>query len=37
MYGNGKMTSVETMPGMGGVRKNGGEGEFKYDILQELL
>jgi hypothetical protein len=35
MYVNGKMISVETIPGMGGrgVKENDGWGEFKYDIL----
>jgi hypothetical protein len=38
MYVNGKMIPVETTPGIGvGVKENGGGGEFKYDILQELL
>jgi hypothetical protein len=34
MYENGKMSSVETIPGMGGGRiKNDRGGEFNYDIL----
>jgi hypothetical protein len=35
MYVNGKMRPVETVPGMGGggIKENGGGGEFKYDIL----
>jgi hypothetical protein len=35
MYVNGKMRPVETVPGMGGegMKENGGEGEFNYDIL----
>jgi hypothetical protein len=41
MYVSGKMRPVETIPGMGEGRiKNGGGGDFKYDIfdiLQELL
>jgi hypothetical protein len=39
---NGKMISVETVPGMrgGGIKENGGGGEFKcdiFDIFQDLL
>jgi hypothetical protein len=42
MYVNGKMISVETIPGMGKgeMKENSGGCEFKYyifDILQELL
>jgi hypothetical protein len=35
MYGNGKMKPVETILGMGkgGIKENGGAGEFNYDIL----
>jgi hypothetical protein len=34
MYVNGKMTPVETIPGMGGrVKESSGEGEFKYDTF----
>jgi hypothetical protein len=35
LYVNGKMRSVETIPGMkgGGIKENDGGGEFKYDIL----
>jgi hypothetical protein len=35
MYENGKMKSVETIPGMGGRgrKENDGGGEFNYDIL----
>jgi hypothetical protein len=35
MYETGKMRPVETIPGMGRmvIKKNGGEGEFNYDIL----
>jgi hypothetical protein len=35
---NGEMISVETIPGMGGggMKGNGGEGEFKYDIFDIL-
>jgi hypothetical protein len=35
MYVNGKMISVETIPGMGGgsMKENSGRGAFKYDIL----
>jgi hypothetical protein len=38
MYTNGKMICVETFPGMGEewVKKNGGGGEFKYDIFDIL-
>jgi hypothetical protein len=32
MFVNGKMRSVETIPGMGGAgKKNGGGGAFNYD------
>jgi hypothetical protein len=34
------MIPIKSIPGMGGIKENGGEGEFKYDIygiLQELL
>jgi hypothetical protein len=34
MNENGKMRPVETIPGIAG---NNGGGEFKYDILKELL
>jgi hypothetical protein len=39
IYENGKMGLVETIPGIreGGIKKNDGEGEFNYDILQEFL
>jgi hypothetical protein len=40
MYVNGKMTSVETIPGIGRggrIKENGGGGEFKYDIFDILL
>jgi hypothetical protein len=39
MYVNRKLIPVEIIPGMGreGIKENGGGGEFKYDILQELL
>jgi hypothetical protein len=34
MYVNRKMLSVETIPGRrGGMKKNGGGGEFKHDIF----
>jgi hypothetical protein len=35
MYVNGKMISVETVPGMQGgeIKENGGGSEFNYDIL----
>jgi hypothetical protein len=36
MYVNGKMRTVETIPGMGmgveKIKKNDGGGEFSYDI-----
>jgi hypothetical protein len=36
---NGKMRSIETIPGMGGgeIKENDGGDEFNNDILQELL
>jgi hypothetical protein len=35
MHANGKMTPVETPPGMGvgGIKENDGGDEFNYDIL----
>jgi hypothetical protein len=34
MYVNGKMRSVEAIPGIGGERmENDGRGEFKYEIM----
>jgi hypothetical protein len=35
MYENGKMRPVETIAGTGegGIKQNGGGGEFKYDAL----
>jgi hypothetical protein len=33
MYVKGKMIPVETIPGMGGIKENGGGSEFKYDIF----
>jgi hypothetical protein len=38
MYVNEKMKPVETIPGMGekGIKKNGREGEFKYDVFDTL-
>jgi hypothetical protein len=35
MYVNGKMRLVETVPGMvgGGIKENGGGGEFRYDLF----
>jgi hypothetical protein len=38
MYVNGKMRSVEVIPGMGGgeTKENDGGGEFKYDIFDIL-
>jgi hypothetical protein len=34
MYVNGKMIPVETISGMrgGGIKENGGGGEFKHDM-----
>jgi hypothetical protein len=39
MCENGKMRSLESIPGMegGGIKENEGGSEFHYDILQELL
>jgi hypothetical protein len=39
MYESGKMTPVETVPGMGGAGKKGEcwRGEFKYDIFQCIV
>jgi hypothetical protein len=37
MYVNGKMMSVETVPGRGRRdKKNCGGGEFKYDVFDIL-
>jgi hypothetical protein len=38
MYENGKMRPVESIPGIceGKIKEREGEGEFNYDILQEL-
>jgi hypothetical protein len=36
MYVNGKMISVETIPGMGGEREIKEKGEFKYDKFDTL-
>jgi hypothetical protein len=38
MYVSGMMSLVETIPGMrvGGIKKNDGEGKFKYDIFDIL-
>jgi hypothetical protein len=38
MYVNGKMVSVETIPGVGGraMKKKGRGHEFKYDIVDIL-
>jgi hypothetical protein len=37
MYVNRKMTTVESIPGMmGGIKENGGRGEFKYDVFDIL-
>jgi hypothetical protein len=35
MYLNGKIVSIETIPGIGeeGLKENGGWGEFKCDIF----
>jgi hypothetical protein len=31
-----KMIPVETIPGMGGIKKSGGGSEFNYDIFDIL-
>jgi hypothetical protein len=38
VYENGKMRNVETIPGMGegGIKENGGENKFKYNIFDML-
>jgi hypothetical protein len=36
MHVNGKMIPVKTIPGLGGVKENGGGGEFNYDIFDIL-
>jgi hypothetical protein len=36
MFANGKMIPVETIPGIGGMKDNGGGHEFKYDIVDIL-
>jgi hypothetical protein len=37
MYVNVKMRPVETIPGMvGGIKENGGRGEFKCDTFDIL-
>jgi hypothetical protein len=38
MYINAKMIPVETILGLrgGGIKENGGGGEFKYDIVDIL-
>jgi hypothetical protein len=38
MYIDGKMRSAQTIPGMvgGGIKENGGWGEFKHDIFDIL-
>jgi hypothetical protein len=33
MYENGKMRTVETIPGIMGIKENDGGGEFSSDIL----
>jgi hypothetical protein len=33
MYSCMKMRTVETIPGMGGIKENDGGGKFNYDIL----
>jgi hypothetical protein len=39
VYENGKMRTVETIPGVGmrKIKKKDGGGEFSYDTLSELL
>jgi hypothetical protein len=36
MYVNGNIISFETIPGMGEIKEEGGEGEFKYDVVDVL-
>jgi hypothetical protein len=36
MYVNGKVIPVEAIPGRGGIKENGGGGEFKYDLFDTL-
>jgi hypothetical protein len=38
MYINGKMRPVESIPGIegGGIKDNGGRGEFRYDTFDTL-
>jgi hypothetical protein len=36
MYVNGKMIPIETIPGMGGIKENGGGTEFNYHIFDTL-
>jgi hypothetical protein len=38
MYVNGKLRSVETMPGVGGgrIKENNWGDDFKYDIFDQL-
>jgi hypothetical protein len=38
MYVNGKMRTVESIPGIGGgvIKENGGRDKFKYDIFNIL-
>jgi hypothetical protein len=38
MHVNAIMIAVETIPGIGGggIKGSGGEGEFKYDIVDTL-
>jgi hypothetical protein len=36
MYGNGKVISVETIPGMREIKENDGGGDFKYDVFDIL-
>jgi hypothetical protein len=36
MYVNAKIISVETIPGMGGIKKSSGGGKFKNDIFDTL-
>jgi hypothetical protein len=33
---NARMMSVETILGMGGIKKSSGGGEFRYDIFDAL-
>jgi hypothetical protein len=36
MYKNGKMRTIETIPGIGGAKENDGGGEFNYNIFKNF-